>query len=373
MNVMSLHVAVVRDEGQLRDLAPQWGALAGVIPFCSWQWMETWWRHYRDARSRLFTLLVSDDAGELVGIAPWYITRSPRQGRVVRFLGSGEVCSDYLTVLARPELAEPVAERLADWLAGEGAEQWNLLDLKGVEESDRAIRRLGERMAEYGHRVDRQADLSCWRTELADDWEQFLAMLSKSRRARTRVLLRRAFDAGRAVVHEVKTDSELERAFAILIDLHQKRRHSLSQAGCFVSPRFTDFHREMTGRLLADGRLRMLWTELDGRPVAAEYGFVGDGTIYYYLGGFEPELVDESPGWLSLAASLKLAIEQGYRSYDFLRGDESYKASWRATARPLVHVRIVGNQTSARVRYAAWRTCKEIKGWARQLLSRTTR
>jgi CelD/BcsL family acetyltransferase involved in cellulose biosynthesis len=371
LDATSLRVTLARDESQLQDLAPQWDALAGEVPFRSFEWMETWWRHYREPRSRLFTLLVTDDQGELVGIAPWYITRSPHQGRVVRFLGSGEVCSDYLTVLARPELADAVAGRLADWLANEAASQWNLLDLKGVLENDRVISHLGQRLREYGHVVDRQADMSCWRTELADDWDQFLATLSKTRRARTRTLLRRAIDNGRAVVHEVKTDSELERAFAILVDLHQKRRRSLSQAGCFVSQRFTEFHREMTGRLLAGGQLRILWTELEGRPVAAEYGFVGGDTVYYYLGGFEPEVADECPGWLGLGVSLKLAIEQGYRVYDFLRGDESYKASWRATAQPLVHVRIVGNQTSARVRYATWRACKEIKGWARQVLTRT--
>jgi CelD/BcsL family acetyltransferase involved in cellulose biosynthesis len=158
--------------------------------------------------------------------------------------------------------------------------------------------------------------------------------------------------------------------FDVLVELHQKRRRSLSQRGCFASPRFTAFHREMTATLLASGRLRMLWTELDGRPVAAEYGFVGGQTVYYYQGGFEPELADQQPGWLSFAASLKLAIEEGYRCYDFLRGDESYKASWRATARPLVRVRIVGRRRSARLRYSTTRACSRMKLWAQQMLSR---
>jgi len=244
------------------------------------------------------------------------------------------------------------------------------LDLSGVEAADPIIQDLGQRLAEHGHVVNRQPDLSCWRAELPADWNQFLATLSKSRRERTRALLRRAVDTGKAVVHRVETEQDLERAFAILVDLHQKRRRSLSQPGCFASARFTEFHREMAGRLLAAGRLRMLWTEWEGRPLSAEYSFVGGDTVYYYQGGFEPELADERPGWLSFAVSLKLAIEEGYRSYDFLRGDESYKASWRAEARPLVRVRIVGRQSSARVRYATARSTELVKGWARQLLSK---
>jgi CelD/BcsL family acetyltransferase involved in cellulose biosynthesis len=365
----SLRIVAAHDEGSLDDLAEPWNALAGDVPFRRWEWAQTWWRHYRDAHSQLFTLLVLDDQQQLVGIAPWYVSRSRRQGRVVRFLGSGEVCSDYLTVLAEPELAEAVAERIAQWLATEGARQWDLLDLTGVEASDTTIVALERGLANGGHRVDRQPDMSCWRAALPGGWEQFLATLSKSRRERTRALLRRAIETGRAVVHQVHTESDLKRAFAILIDLHQKRRRSLSQTGCFVSQRFTGFHREMASRFLAGRHLRMLWIELDGHPVAVEYSFVGGETVYYYQGGFEPELADERPGWLGFAVSLKLAIEQGYQSYDFLRGDESYKASWRAAARPLVHVRAVGQRKSARVRFAASRACEAVKARARQFLS----
>jgi CelD/BcsL family acetyltransferase involved in cellulose biosynthesis len=370
LDASPLTVIEVCDEDSLRALARAWNALAGDIPFRGWEWYERWWRHYRDPHSRLMVLSVSDERGEIVGIAPWYVRRSLRQGRVVRFLASGEVCSDYLTILAEPELADAVATRLADWLAAEGAGCWDLLDLEGVEQDDRAIASLGARFAEHNHWVDRQAELSCWRSELPGDWQKFLATLSKSRRDRTRGLLRRAVETGRAVVHRATTRDELEQAFAILVDLHQKRRRSLLQQGCFASKQFTEFHREIAAVLLTSGRLRMLWTELDGRPVAAEYSIVGGDTVYYYLGGFEPELADQTPGWLSLAASLKLAIEEGYRAYDFLRGDESYKASWRATARPLVRVRIVGSRKSARVRFSTLRACFEVKDRARRFLSR---
>jgi CelD/BcsL family acetyltransferase involved in cellulose biosynthesis len=368
-----LTVAAARDEASLARLAKPWDVLAGDIAFRSATWARNWWRHYRDSRSRLLVLLVADEQGDIVGIAPWFVSRSPGLGRVVRFLGSGEVCSDYLTILAAPEHAPAVAARLADWLAGEGAAEWDLLDLTGVERADPAIGQLAESLADRGHVVDTLDDMSCWRSELPDDWEGFLSSLSKSRRERTRALLRRAIDSGRAIVHRVTTHGELERAFDVLVDLHQKRRQSLSQPGCFASARFTAFHREMAAALLDSGQLRMMWTELEGRPVSAEYSFVGGDTVYYYQGGFEPQLADERPGWLSFAVSLKLAIEEGYRNYDFLRGDESYKASWRATARPLVRVRIVGRQRAARARYSTWRACAQVRAWTRQLFSRIKR
>ncbi len=367
----TLRIAVARDACQLDTLAEPWNALAGDTPFRMWEWMRTWWRYYRDDRSQLFTLLVTDADDELVGIAPWYINSSLRGGRVVRFLGSGEVCSDYLGLLCRPGLEQAVAERVADWLATEARDEWYLLDLGGIEADDIAIGHLAQRLADGGQQVDRRSDMSCWRVALPEDWGAYLAMLTKSRRERLRTLLRRTVDAGRAVVHQVKHEDELTTAFDIFVDLHQKRRQSLSQTGCFVSPRFEQFHRDIARQFLATGNLRLQWIELEGRPATAEYSFVGGQTVYYYQGGFDPQLAHESPGWFSLAASLRLAIDEGYGYYDFLRGDESYNTSWQAVARPLVRLRAVGNRPSARLRYAGWRACESTKSRVKQLLSRT--
>ncbi len=59
-----------------------------------------------------------DTSGRLAGIAPWYLKRSPAKGWVLRWLGSGEVCSDYASILSMPEDADRVTEALAAYLTG---------------------------------------------------------------------------------------------------------------------------------------------------------------------------------------------------------------------------------------------------------------
>ncbi len=172
------------------------------------------------------------------------------------------------------------------------------------------------------------------------------------------------------MLRDVEHERELARAFDVLIDLHQKRRRSLSQPGCFASRRFERFHRELAHRFLANGRLRLQWIELDSRPMSIQYCFTGGDSVFYYQGGIEPELASESPGWVGVSAALKSAIEAGFRNYDFLRGDESYKASFKATAAPLVRVRAVNRFGSARLRYAALRTRELAKVWARRVVRR---
>jgi CelD/BcsL family acetyltransferase involved in cellulose biosynthesis len=223
---------------------------------------------------------------------------------------------------------------------------------------------LHQEMAARGHATHESVRWQGWRTELPDDWDRYLAGLPKSRRTSVRNQIRKLVDSGRVRLRRAETAADVSRAFQILVDLHQKRRGMLQQAGCFSSPSFTAFHRELAERLLEIGRLRLSWLELDDAPIAIEYSFTGGDTVYYYQGGFDPGVSQLGPGWLMSALSLRAAIAEGYRYFDFLRGDEPYKASWNATPRPLVERRVVGRRPTARMRHAAWQTGDAVRRWA---------
>jgi CelD/BcsL family acetyltransferase involved in cellulose biosynthesis len=163
----------------------------------------------------------------------------------------------------------------------------------------------------------------------------------------------------------VSEPSQLAQGRQILIDLHQRRRRSLAEAGCFSSPAFAGFQEEALRRLLAAGLLRLHWLELDGRPAAAEYQLGGDGVIYGYQAGVAPELLQEQPGRLAIIATMRQAVEQGVAAFDFLRGDEPYKAHFRASPRPLVEYRIAPRRATARWRHRAWSVRENVKEWWR--------
>lgn len=374
----------------LDELTPyqdDWDRLSAGVPFRSWTWLSGWWRHYGQGSgggrrsARLFVLAVFD-LDQLVGLAPWYLDCGGPWGRVVRLLGSGEVCSDYLSLLCRAGMEDQVAEALADYLCQAGAAQghdhlrWDLLELRGVDAEDRAIGRLIEHLAERGNAVHRRPAPNCWRIELpaatggngfADarpsPWDQYLAMLSRGHRKQLRRLERRMLRTGRAVLKTVEHLDQLPRAIDLLIDLHQRRWGALGRKGCFASRRFTAFHRDVMPELLSDGQLRLHWLELGGKPVAAEYQLAVGGVVYAYQSGMDPDALDEQPGRLITLATLRRAAEQGYRAYDFLRGDEPYKAHFRARPRPSLAVRIVPNRTSAHLRHGLWIASSNIKQW----------
>ena len=338
--------------------------------------MSCWWRHYggRPARvgraGRLYVLGVLDESDRLIGVAPWYMDTGTWRGRVLRFLGSGEVCPEYLTVPAARGREGHVAAALADWLtAARGPDAWDLLELTAVGHQDAAIARLAQRLEASGNLVHRRTGPNCWRIELPKSWDEYLATLSKQHRNRLRKAERRLLASGRAVVHRVQQAEDLPRGEQILIDLHQARWRALGQPGCFSSERYTAFHSEVLVELLARRQLILFWIELDGKPLVVEYLIAGGDTVYHYQCGLDASRLDDSPGRLGTIVSLRLAINGGYRVLDLLRGDEPYKAHFRAQPHACLEIRAVPALFPARVRHAIWLAGSRIK---RRLAARRT-
>ncbi|HEY1786263.1 MAG TPA: GNAT family N-acetyltransferase, partial [Pirellulales bacterium] len=74
------------------------------------------------------------------------------------------------------------------------------------------------------------------------------------------------------------------------------------------------------------------------------------------------------PGRLATIATLRQALTEGFSGFDFCRGDEGYKAHWRATARETVDWRIAANRSGARLRQGVWAVRRNALGWVRRRL-----
>jgi CelD/BcsL family acetyltransferase involved in cellulose biosynthesis len=358
-----LKVSCIEDDEGLHALAEEWNRLAGDVPFRRWDWLEASWRYFRNVHRSLFTLVVRNDHGKLVGLAPWYRQQTLWQGRVVRLLGSDDACSDYLGVLAAPGHEDDVARHVADWLASDGTGRWDLLELSGVDAADPVVRRLTEDLERRGHTLHARNGLNCWRLQLPDHWDDYLATLSRNRRQQCRSLIRKTFDKGSAVLRYAEDMDSLQRGLEILVDLHQRRRASVGEHGCFSSDRFRNFLVDVAVRFLRQETLRLQWIEIDDVPVAVDFSLCGGDCTYGYQCGINPDFDRLRAGTLMMVTNLKSAIAQGYREFDFLRGDEDYKLHWGAEPRPSLQIRVVPPHAIARTRHRLWLTGTTIKRW----------
>lgn len=360
-----LRIRRVNTWSQLADLREQWNAVAGPTPFRSWQWLHSWAETFL-AESQLDVLAAETSAGELVGLLPLFREDSLVEGRVLRLLGSGAVCTDYLSVFAGPAQGAAACSAFAAHLAARAddrADGWDALQLDAIPADDPWAAAFAQACAEQSAVVETEHGPNCWRIALPTTWDDYLAGMSKSHRKQIRRLERDLLQTRRAVLHVAQTEAEFASSFGSLVELHQKRRRQLGQPGCFACDKFAAFLELASRRLLAAGRLQLARLDVDGRPVAAEWQVCDETTQYAYQAGVDPDALDVEPGRLIMLATIRQALERGRREFDFLRGDEPYKAHFRAEPRPTTDCRIVPPTRSAQLRRALISVRGVAKRW----------
>jgi len=359
------------DRSQRSGLLAEWHALSGDRTVLDADWLLGWWLHFGEAatvdrgRRELCLLAIRDAAGQLVGVAPFYIDRSFSAGGVLRYLGSGIVCTDYLTILAREEGQRQIVEAVAQWLLDEGCAEWERIELVGTDDSNAAIPYLMELLAADGNRLHTRAGDNTWRLELPPTWDDYLATMSGRRRNRVRKIIKTEFDTGLSQLRETKTAEEFEMNWPIFERLHQARRESVGDGGVFSCPDFAAFLRDVAKRLFAKGELDLLLLDRAGKPINVEFNPCSGGTIFSYQGGMDPHELQHQPGHLMTLARVRRGIEQGKSALDFMRGDERHKAEWGGQKRTTTEYRLVKRKPIASLRHGIWLAGQQARRMAK--------
>lgn len=315
---------------ELTPLLEAWRELTAGGPTRSPEWLLSWWEFYGEPDDELCILLFHEPGGALVGLAPLYLQGARGRRAIYRLLGSGEVCTNHTTWFVAAGWEARVGIEVARFLL-DCKFSWKRLLLESVDADDVAICATMDYLVQNGCFFRQKLIANCWRIALPDTWDDYLRMLSKSLRKRCRKLQRQFLDSGIIQVRQVRSEADLQEGFEILLQLHAARWGSAEKPlGVFEKQRFRDFHRAVAGKLLACGKLRLAWLESEGRPMAVEYQFVDSTAVYAYQAGIDLSMDEYSPGKLSMMAAIQFALEQGCESFDLGRGDEPYKANWRA-------------------------------------------
>lgn len=311
---------IIDDPAGLEALEPHWWELwsrsPSATPFQSPAWLLPWWRTFAPGELATVAVWSGDD---LVGLAPLYLEC---QGAGARLLPLGISLSDYLDVLCIPETAEPVAVAIADTVLSLGWSQWILQDLPPGG-AGLAIRHAAlESCQAVSH-------AACPVLALAGD-QTLQGCVPARRRRQWRRALGAASRRGRVSIESALSDPQT--FLDHLIRLHRARWAGHGD-GVLSDSRVEAFHRQALPKLVAQVLARCWLITIGDVIVGAYYGFHDRGRAYAYLGGFDPDYADESPGALLIGQAIRQAICEGAEEFDFLRGQEAYKYSWGAVDR----------------------------------------
>lgn len=322
----ALRVDVLSASAELERLVPEWHELLDrcpwATPFQSPEWQLAWWREFGNDGLRAVAVR---RAGELVGLAPFFVYRLPGEPRRLTLLADG--VSDYQDALLDPGHAQAAGRLILDRVAALRGE-WDVCELDELRPGSPLL--APELLAALPDGLEATtAPLGiCMSLPTPTSAEALEARLSPRFRRRLRRADEALRAAGRADFVMAAADTLPERLDA-LIRLHTLRWTEQGEPGVLADARIQRFLRDAAADLLERGRLRLYALRLDGAPIAVLLAFSQADRMYAYITGLDPAAAPLHPGMLLLRHVLQDAIRAGFREVDFLRGDEEYKRSWR--------------------------------------------
>ncbi len=384
-----IRVECVRNVASLESLSSDFIRLSAGAAMQRLSWLLPWWEAYQ-ANYKLH-VLVGFRGENVCGIFPLVESTSALTGRSLVLMGSGKACSDNLGILVEDVDSEPVANTFADWLVNSpDCCRWDLLNLDGIRESNRAMAHFSESMqALAGTQIQRKESPNCWSVSLAGGFDAFKSRLTK----RASKIVRQAesaMDSGKAKFEIARTQKEALEFITEIERMHQARWQERGIDGCFSTSEFSRFLRGAIERMWDDPwhrdtpmtipptdcpfqvtnhqRVQVALLRIDGVVAAGAICFGDTDALAMYLVGMNPDFAQDRPGWILNTCAIRYAIELGCARFDFLRGDEEYKQ--RLGAVPTVQKRwlIPSRRVTSQVRNVAYRTAVLVK----ELWSQTT-
>src|SRR5579884_1319696 len=295
-----MNVERIDDLRRFDEERPRWEHVERNDPhatvFMSWRWLRAYFAHPRHR----WTVLALRDGDETVAYLP--LARGGSWLDRELYLG-GNPTADYTGMLALPDRAEQAVAAFADG----------------------------------GVRVEHTDETRCRSVALPATWDAYITetISAKTRVNMLRVERRLAEALPNFRVSEPVADDLAAHVDAMIAVNHDRWGGNIRAA------------RRRYGALFeaafAQGVLRMFVYWDGARPIAGATAFVDDlrSSFGLYMLGFDAEYDKFSPGKGLIGRAVRTAIEAGYARFDFLRGDEPFKARYAPELHVTKHYRLL--------------------------------
>ncbi len=331
---------------ELKDvaaLAARWHQLetqAEVSIFLSWQWIGTWVETYPLS---LIVLEIVDANNDVVGLALLKEYNARRHGvmvsRSLLLHQSGaekydQIWIEYNGLLTAQEHQQAI-EAVA--LAHINSQlRWDEWIIGGIE-IKAALR--------YATQLNMKTHISwaapCYGVDLSLIKQQHLTY-RETLSANTRYQINRAQKmyerSGQVILERPQSTEEALTFFAEIGPLHIKRWRDSEHKSGFLNPEFVCFHQKMIQQYWPHG-VDLVKVKVNGDLIACFYNLLYRNRVFFYLSGMRSEVDNKlKPGLLSHSLCIENYLEMGFDYYDFMGGEERYKAQLGDVHQQLVKI-----------------------------------
>ncbi|MBV9759267.1 MAG: GNAT family N-acetyltransferase [Acidobacteriaceae bacterium] len=312
-----MRLEVLDSFSALEQFCTEWSSFAetieGLTPFQTPEWLLTWWLYFGSGQLHVLTVR----SGEAIAAVIPLFRHEWNGRRQLTLIGSG--ISDYLEPAIAPDYSAAVINLVGEHLYDNSG--WDICDWQDLA--------AGTPLARFG-RVT--VDTPCSEVKLCGTFDHYWMERSKDLRRNLRRYGDRA-DAMGPTEFRVSSIAD-ETLLQQLVRLHSDRWGKRNLPGMITANNSGEFLREVTRRFEKLHSLRFFSLRFRDEVAAVSVGFLYRGTLHSYLSAFDPRFEILGFGRKLLHDSLRYGFEQGYRAWNFCRGDEPYKFSFGAEPIP---------------------------------------
>jgi CelD/BcsL family acetyltransferase involved in cellulose biosynthesis len=324
-----VHVSVITNFEDWSNIASEWNRLLHVSTsgsfFLTWEWLFSWAECFLDNNRSLYILLFHDNKG-LVGIAPLYIERrkiGPFPLREMRFLGTPEAGSDYLSVIVRKGTEEKVANAFYDFLIMGDCHKiyWDVAVLSEWPANNLFLVHLIERIRGQGRYLEYDTSAYCPVVKLSASEAEYHAQFSASWKKKVKQDIR-VINREKNVIHEEIRGDAIAAKIPEFFRLYEEK-------GGWSSAKVQPVVQRLIKKYDNEAPVQIDLLSINGQLVAGLLHLEYQDTRSMFLMAVDKKYNPKvSIGNFLVGKSIKNAIDSGYSFYDFLKGMESYKFHW---------------------------------------------
>ena len=339
-----MQIDIIDEFSDFERLRPDWDHVYDADPdaqfFLSWTWLSQW----IPMVSEPWLILAARPAqgANYVAFLPlrWRLREDTKRGFYNELNMIGNYAADYTGLICKPEYDRRAIPDLARSFR---RLNWRRLTLDYLRTTEARLqlflshfsdKRFETRTEERINRRDNINNCLCPSVSLPDEWERYLTTCTSANMRQKLRRFHRQVEADQSFRFTLSEGDDIERDLKIILKFWAAKWGH--RKGNRLETILTTNYR-MLKRCGEIGHLFMPMLWRDQTPIGGLVSLVDPQkkALLFYLAGRDETFNEPPPGLVLHAYSIRHAIRHGFKTYDFLRGNEAYKYSFGAVERPI--------------------------------------
>ncbi len=295
---MEIKIEVIDNIEKFKDLKKDWNELLDKSNnqniFLTWEWLFEWYSNL--ANNKELYIIIIKYKEEIIGIAP-FIKNKKYNLKIMEFLGSSFVYSDYLDLIIKKEFEDIATKELFSFLLNNSTD-WDIIKLSdfyfGSINKDFILKEVNNNSL-----ISRMEEVTkCPYIALPSKIEEFYRSIGHDSRYKIKRSMKKFMHDHKTSIISVDNQKLLEKAIIMMFELNSKRWSIEHGQGSFFTQKIKDFNLAISKRFLENGWLRFDYLEVENKMISYCYNFKFKNKIYGYSTSYnmDKKFIKYSPG-----------------------------------------------------------------------------